>query len=63
MMKISSEATKGQLISKCLFGVFNSPKKQTKTILLEVPHYSDNSIKSTVLRPNRQYKASTAEMA
>ena len=25
--------------------------------------YSDNSIKSTVLRPNRQYKASTAEMA
>ena len=21
---------KGQLISKCLFGVFNSPKKQTK---------------------------------
>ena len=23
---------KGQLISKCLFGVFNSPKKQTKTI-------------------------------
>ena len=24
--------TKGQLISKCLFGVFNSPKKQTKTI-------------------------------
>ena len=29
---------KGQLISKCLFGVFNSPKKGTKkTILLEVP--------------------------
>jgi hypothetical protein len=22
--------TKGHLISKCLFGVFNSPKKQTK---------------------------------
>ena len=21
---------KGQLISKCLFGIFNSPKKQTK---------------------------------
>ena len=29
--------TKGQLISKCLFGVFNSPKKQMKTIRLEVP--------------------------
>ena len=29
-------ATKGQLISKCLFGVFNSPKKRTKTIQLEV---------------------------
>ena len=27
---------KGQLISKCCFGVFNSPKKRTKTILLEV---------------------------
>jgi hypothetical protein len=25
--------------------------------------YSDNSIKNTVLRPNRHYKASTAEMA
>ena len=25
--------------------------------------YSDNSIKSTVLKPNRQYKASTAKMA
>ena len=25
--------------------------------------YSDDSIKNTVLRPNRQYKASTAEMA
>ena len=24
--------TKGQLISKCLFGVFNPPKKRTKTI-------------------------------
>ena len=31
------ERTKGQLISKCLFGVFNSPKKRTKTIRLEVP--------------------------
>ena len=30
-------AAKGQLISKCLFGVFNSPKKGTKTIWLEVP--------------------------
>ena len=29
--------TKGQLISKCLFGVFNPPKKRTKTIRLEVP--------------------------
>ena len=29
--------TKGQIISKCLFGVFNSPKKRTKTIRLEVP--------------------------
>ena len=28
---------KGRLISKCLFGVFNSSKKRTKTILLEVP--------------------------
>ena len=27
---------KGQLISKCCFAVFNSPKKRTKTILLEV---------------------------
>ena len=30
----SSETTKGQLISKCLFGVLNSPKKWTKTIWL-----------------------------
>ena len=28
---------KVQLISKCLFGVFNSPKKRMKTIRLEVP--------------------------
>ena len=28
---------KVQLISKCLFGVFNSPKKRTKSIRLEVP--------------------------
>ena len=32
-----SYATKGQLISKYIFGVFNSPKKCTKTIRLEVP--------------------------
>ena len=25
-------SAKGHLISKCLFAVFNSPKKQTKTI-------------------------------
>ena len=24
------DKTKGQLISKCLFGIFNSPKKRTK---------------------------------
>ena len=28
---------KGQLISKCLFGIFNSPKKRTKLVRLEVP--------------------------
>ena len=28
---------KGQLISKCLIGGINSPKKRTKTILYEVP--------------------------
>ena len=28
---------RGQLTSKCLLGVFNSPKKRTKTIRLEVP--------------------------
>ena len=28
--------TKGHLISKCLSGVFNFPKKRTKTIRLEV---------------------------
>ena len=32
----SFDKIKGQLISKCLFGVFNSPKKRTKTIRLEV---------------------------
>ena len=34
---------KGQLISKCLFSVFNSPKKGTKTIWLEVPYSVVNS--------------------
>ena len=29
--------TKGPLISKCLFGVFNFLKKRMKTIRLEVP--------------------------
>ena len=33
----NSDSAKGQLISKCLFGTFNSPKKRTKTIRLEVP--------------------------
>ena len=36
-LKINNLCAKGQLISKCLFGVFNSPKKPTKTIRLEVP--------------------------
>ena len=31
---------KCQLISKCLFGVFNSLKKRTKTIRLEVTYHS-----------------------
>ena len=31
---------KGQLISKCLFGVFNSFKKQTKTIQPELRYRS-----------------------
>ena len=30
-------SSKGQLISKCLFAVLNSPKKRTKTSRLEVP--------------------------
>ena len=34
--QIEDNFAKGQLILKCLFGVFNSPKKQTKTIRLEV---------------------------
>ena len=28
----STNSTKGQLISKCLFGIFNSSKKRTKKI-------------------------------
>ena len=32
---ILQKHTKGQVISKCLFGVFNSPKKLTKTFPLE----------------------------
>jgi phage tail tube protein FII len=36
-MLINAKAwAKGQLISKCFFGFFNSPKKQTKTIQHEV---------------------------
>ena len=31
------DETKGQLILKCPFGVFNSPKKRTKTNRFEVP--------------------------
>ena len=31
---------KGQLISKCLLGAFNSPKKRTKTIRLEVLYHT-----------------------
>ena len=34
---VSWKICKGQLISKCLFGVFNSPKNCTKTVWLEVP--------------------------
>ena len=30
MWKDEFIASKGQLISKCLFGIFNSPKKRTK---------------------------------
>ena len=32
---------RGQLISKCLFGVFNSPKRWTKTIWIEVQGFHD----------------------
>ena len=51
-----------------VFGIFleqkveiTSPCPSDKT--KKYTRYSDNSIKNTVLRPNRQYKASTAEMA
>ena len=35
---------KGQLISKCLFGIFNFPKKRTKKIQLKTPkgHFKTN---------------------
>ena len=33
----NAAVAKGQLISKCHFSVFNSPKNRTKTIRLEVP--------------------------
>ena len=37
-MLINAKAwARGQLISKCLFGFFNSPKKRTKTIRHVVP--------------------------
>ena len=36
----ANHLAKGQLILKCLSGVFNSPKKRTKTIRLEVPIFS-----------------------
>ena len=32
-----NSADKGQSILKCLFDVFNSHKKQTKTVRIEVP--------------------------
>ena len=35
-LTLKLDGIKGQLISKCLFGVFNPPKKRTKTIQLEV---------------------------
>ena len=36
--KKATKSAKGQLILKCLFGVFNSSKKWTNTIWLEVPY-------------------------
>ena len=35
-MQVLLNQGKGQLVSECLFGVLNFPKKQTKTIRLEV---------------------------
>ena len=32
----SSESIKGQLISKAIYGVVDSPKKRTKKILLDI---------------------------
>ena len=48
-------AVKGQLISKCLFSVFNSSKKQTKTVQLEVPYVVKVS-KSRLLSRNFSQK-------
>ena len=33
---LCDDCSKGELISKCLFGVFNSAKKRTKTIRYKV---------------------------
>ena len=37
---------KGQLISKCLFGIFNSPKKQTKNSTLLLWYLKSNCFHS-----------------
>ena len=34
LLLLKNYCTKGQLISKCLFGIFNSPEKRTKKIQL-----------------------------
>ena len=34
LLLLKNYYTKGQLISKCLFGIFNSPEKRTKKIRL-----------------------------
>ena len=39
------------------------PKNNPNLFWMLKRMYSDNSVKNTVLRPNRQYKASTAKMA
>ena len=38
--------TKGQLISKCLFGIFNSPKKRTKNLSLLLWYIKLNCFRS-----------------